>query len=267
MYDDSSFGEEQAQGVVDEVASQWEDFKLTVEAVLFLRRGLVESGIALEYRFLRGFLAHGSDMFEKSSMLTNKVQPKQGGDPESEQNDAAGISKMSEPWNEVAAAQDKTMMDDSIDHQTEGTTTAAQDTTEEGLEDQMGVKIDAKDFVTEVYHNVKLVIGEAGPSRLSIEMDPYGALMSSTIKRLKAIVTAAKKYTEDLRGLNGDQLYTGTLPDIWESFGNSIDVDLAKTAFGQAVRYAIAELASANQDCGDMVEQVVVELSRLGFDF
>src|SRR5271154_4676521 len=88
--------------------------------------------------------------------------------------------------------------------------------------------------------------------------------MSSTIKRLKAIVTATRKYTEDLRGLNGDQLYAETLPDIWESFGNSIDLDLAKAAFGQVVRYAIAELASANQDFGDMVEQIVVELSRSG---
>jgi hypothetical protein len=243
MYDDGSFGEEQAQGVVDEAASQWEEVKLTVEAVLFLRRGLVESGIALEYRFLRGFLAHGSDMFEKSSMATNKVQPKQEGDPESEQNDVAGISKMSEPWNEVAAAQD---------------------VMEEDLEDQMGVKIDAKDLVTEVYHNVKRIIGEVAPPRLSISKDQYAALMSSTIKRLKTIVTAAKKYTEDLRGLNGDQLYAETLPDIWESFGNSIDVDLAKAAFGQAVRYAIADLASANQDLGDMLEEVVVELDRLG---
>jgi hypothetical protein len=37
---------------------------------------------------------------------------------------------------------------------------------------------------------------------------------------------------EDLRGLSGDQLYGETLPDIWESFMNSIDVDLAKVAFG-----------------------------------
>ena len=170
IYDDGSFGEEQAQGVVDEVASQWEEVKLTIETVLFLRRGLVESEIALEYRFLRGFLAHGSDMFEKSSMVMNKVQPKQEGHPESEQYDAAGSSKMSEPWNEVAAAQDEMMMDDSVD-QTEGTTTAAQDTTEEDLEDQMGVKIDAKDLVTEVYHTVKRIIGEAGPPRLSIEKD------------------------------------------------------------------------------------------------
>ena len=79
--------------------------------------------------------------------------------------------------------------------------------------------------------------------------------MSSTIKRLKTIVTATKKYTDDLRGLNGDQLYAETLPDIWESFNNSIDVDLAKAAFGQAVRYAIAELAPANQDCRDTVER------------
>src|SRR5271155_3596718 len=170
---------------------------------------------------------------------------------------------MSEPWNEVAAAQDEMMMDDSVD-QTEGTTTAAQDTTEEDPEDQMGVKIDAKDLVTEVYHMVKLIIGEVAPSRLSIEKDPYAALMSSTIKRLKTVVNAGKKYTEDLRGLNGDQLYAETLPDIWESFNNSIDVDLAKAAFGQAVRYAIAELASANHDLVDMVEEIVVELSRLG---
>ena len=265
MYDEDTFGEEQAQGVVDETARQWEEVKLTVETVLFLRRGLVESGIALEYRFLRGFLAHGSDMFEKSSMVTNKVQPKQEGDPESERNGAAGLSKMSEPWNEVAAAQDEMMMDDSVD-QTEGTATAAQGTTEEDLEDQMGVEIDAKDLVTEVYHNVKRVIGEVCPPRVSISKDQWAALMSATIKRLKAIVAAGKKYTDDLRGLNGDQLYAENLPDIWESFNNSIDVDLAKAAFGQAVRYVIAELASANEDLGDMLEQVVVELSRLGLD-
>ena len=211
MYDEGPFGEEQAQGVVDETASQWEEVKLTFEAILFLRRGLVESGIALEYRFLRAFLAHGSDMFDKSSMVTNKVQPKQEGDPESERNDAAGISKMSEPWIEVAAAQDEMMMDDSVD-QIEDTATAAQDTTED-LEDQMGVKIDTKD----VYHNVKRTIGEIAPPRLSIGKDPYAALMSSTIKRLKTIVTAGKKYTEDLRGLNGDQLYAETLPEqhLW----------------------------------------------------
>ena len=164
----------------------------------------------------------------------------------------------------MAAAQDA--MEGDSDNQMEGTVTVAQDTAEEDLEDQTEVKFDAKELVAEAYHNVKRVIGEVAPSRLSIETDQYGALMSSTIKRLKTIVTAAKKYTDDLRGLNGDRLYAETLPDIWESFNNSIDVDLAKAAFGQAVRYAIAELASANQDCGDMVEQLVVELSRFGLD-
>lgn len=243
MHDDASFGEEQAQGVVDEAASQWEDVKLTIETVQFLRRGPVESGIALEYRFLRGFLAHGSDMFDQRKM-SNQGQPKQEDDPESKQH--SSTSKMSEPRKKGAAAQN---------------------TTEGDLEDQTGIKFDAKELVTEAYHNVKRIIGEVAPSRLSIEMDQYGALMSSTIKRLKTIVTATKKYTDDLRGLNGDQLYAETLPDIWESFNNSIDVDLAKAAFSQAVRYAIAELASANQDCGNMVEQLVVELSRLGLDF
>ena len=92
MHDDASFGEEQAQGVVDEVASQWEDVKLTTETVLFLRRGLVESGIALEYRFLRGFLAHGSDMFDQRKM-SNQGQLKQEDDPESEQH--SSTSKIS----------------------------------------------------------------------------------------------------------------------------------------------------------------------------
>jgi hypothetical protein len=67
---------------VDEAASQWEDVKLTIETVLFLRRGLVESEIALEYRFLRGFLAHGSDMFDQRKMsnrgqLKTRRQPRE----------------------------------------------------------------------------------------------------------------------------------------------------------------------------------------------
>ena len=83
---------------------------------------------------------------------------------------------MSEPWKEVAAAQDA-MAGDS-DNEMEGMITAAQNTMEE---DQTKVKLDAKELVTEAY-----------------------ALMSSTIKRLKTIVTATKKYTDDLRGLNED---------------------------------------------------------------
>jgi len=158
-----------------------------------------------------GFLAHGSDMFDKASIVRTKIRPKQEDYSDNEQHGAVGTAKTSEQGNGVVAAQDAM---------------------EEDVEDQIEVMIDAKDLVAEVYHNVKRVVGEAGPSRLSVEKDQYGALLSSTIKRLKTISTATKKYIEDLRGLNRNQLYSESLLDIWESFKNSIDVDLAKTAFG-----------------------------------
>jgi hypothetical protein len=119
-----------------------------------------------------------------------------------------------------------------------------------------GVDVNAKGLVTEVYHIAKRVIGKAAPSKLSISKDQYGTLVSCATRSLKNIVLSNRKFTEDLRGLNGYYIYSETLPDIWESLKNSIDVELAKVAFGQAVRYATAELASDNVDCGDMVNQL-----------
>ena len=81
-------------------------------------------------------------MFDQWKM-NNQSQLKQEDDLESEQHSSA--SRMSEPWKEVAAAQDA-MAGDS-DNEMEGMITAAQNTMEEDLEDQTKVKLDAKELV------------------------------------------------------------------------------------------------------------------------
>jgi hypothetical protein len=66
------FGREGAQGIVAEVRKLWPELEITSDNIFGLKRGLDGSGIALQYRHLRGLLAHGSSQLDQTADPDNQ---------------------------------------------------------------------------------------------------------------------------------------------------------------------------------------------------
>ena len=80
---DGEFGLQDAKGVVEEVGKLWLEIQLEPEVVLCIKLGIYKSGVALEYRLLRRFLAYGSHRLTNESSEVKRVQRSQQDDSRS----------------------------------------------------------------------------------------------------------------------------------------------------------------------------------------
>jgi hypothetical protein len=119
-----------------------------------------------------------------------------------------------------------------------------------------------KHLVEDARDEVRDIIGSAPPSSLSIERDACRAFLSAMIQKLKQISLVGQQYSEKIRAVNGDQISQATLPEIWETFKEAMDVDTAKLLLGQALRYLATEMINKNDDTADMVDELTEELER-----
>jgi hypothetical protein len=117
-----------------------------------------------------------------------------------------------------------------------------------------------KQLVEDARDEVRDIIGSAPPSSLSIERDACRAFLSAMIHKLKQISLVGQQYSEKIRAVNGDQISQATLPGIWETFKEAMDVDTAKLLLGQALRYLAPEMINKKDATADMVDELTEEL-------
>ncbi|KAI9800716.1 MAG: hypothetical protein M1833_003132 [Piccolia ochrophora] len=129
--------------------------------------------------------------------------------------------------------------------------------------------VDAASLAQDVCRTSSTIMGP-GPSevrsRVSISAKEARILLNTVTKKLREIQQAGQALSQELISNNGDQVLDTRFPEVWKTYKNARDLDIAKVAFDQAVRYIAMALATKTSGIEDMVEQLAGFLERLELD-
>lgn len=116
----------------------------------------------------------------------------------------------------------------------------------------------------ELIDTTEKVIGPVVPPRTSIQQDHAGSLLAAVTKKLKEISKVSAESNKAIQDLNGDQAIVDGLMDVFETFKNAADIDTAKLAFHQGLRFGFGAITQKNDVTKGMLDKLIEVLEHIG---